>query len=116
MKTNTDMTLYARGIDSSLDESWIRTAIKDVLWINETAVAEAIATNFVSVHISTYNRTLPDIKPRDILVKGLCTKSINVAGYTMRTLQLNYETVEVKSVVRHDYGSPGMQHIVIQAR
>lgn len=114
MISNTPMTLYSRGLDASLDEAWTRTVIPSVLWINETAITEQIATNHVTVHVPTYNRTLPDMKPRDILVQGECAKTIS-SSYTMRTLQLEYETVEIKSIKRHDYGSPGLHHLEIQA-
>lgn len=116
MINNSHMTLYARGVDAQLEESWTRTVINNVLWIHENAVMDAIADNFVTVHIPTHGRTLPDMKPHDILVKGIVTQEIGVAGYTMRNLQLDYETVEIRNIKRHDYGSPGMQHIVIGAK
>lgn len=115
MISNSDMTLYTRSIDAELDEKWTRTVITKVLWINEVGITEAIATNYVSVHIPTYNRSLPDMKPRDILVKGICLKEIGVSGYTMRDLQIDYETVEIKRIKRYDFGSPSMQHIKIEA-
>ncbi|HQA28673.1 MAG TPA: hypothetical protein PLA02_05590 [Brevefilum fermentans] len=117
MQTNGDMTHYSRKVVNGA-ESWTRTVIKDVLWVNTKAVnvirSGLLDANAVEVYIPTQGREIA-IKPGDVIVKGAISQPLDTQ-YLLGDLKREYaDTVTVKSVDRYDFGSPHLHHLMIGA-
>ncbi|MGB3973724.1 MAG: DUF6751 family protein [Peptococcia bacterium] len=117
MQTNGDMTHYARAIVNGA-ESWTRTVIKDVLWVNTKAVnvirSGLLDANAVEVYIPTQGREIT-IKPGDVIVKGIVQQPLNTQ-YLLGDLKRDYvDVATVKSVDRYDFGSAQLHHLMIGA-
>ncbi len=117
MHTNTDITLYSRSVVAGA-EVWTRSVIEDVMWENRKAAnviqSGMIDADSVAIYVPINGRTV-SIKPGDVIVEGIVTKTIS-AQYTISALKRDYDdTVTVRSVDRMDYGSPHMHHLRIGA-
>lgn len=118
MITNTDMTLYSRGYDSTeRKESWTRSEIKTVAWestqganVLESGLQDA---NRITVYIpmergGTY-------KEGDIIVMGIVKKTIT-DEYTIGALKKDYiHSGTIRTVDHHKMGSQHMWHWEIGA-
>lgn len=117
MYTNTDMTLYSRSTEAGA-EAWSRTVIEEVLW-EERKAANVIRSGLidadkVAIYVPINGRTV-SIKPGDVIVEGIVTKTISTE-YTITDLRKDYsDTATVRTVDRMDYGSAHMHHLRIGA-
>lgn len=116
MRTNSEMTLYSRGI-SNRGESWSRSVVSAVHWENRKAAnvisSGLLAADSVAVWIPDLSIS---VKVGDVIVKGKVTTTVNASSYTMSDLKADNPTAAtVTSVDVYDYGSPHMQHIRLGA-
>lgn len=118
MQTNTDLTLYSKSVVNNA-EVWTRSVIEHVHWENTKAAnvikSGLLQADSVTVYIPTHNRTVPTIKPGDIIAEGIITKTISSA-YRITQLKEDYgNVVTVRSVDNYNFGSPTMRHLQIGA-
>lgn len=120
MKTNSDLTIYHKSVDSSTrTEVWTAYQVNQILWENRKAAnvirSGLLEADSVAVYVP-FARELPDdLKPGDVLVKGLVYDQID-SSFTISDLKRKYtDVVVVRSVDRMDYGSLHLQHWQIGA-
>lgn len=117
MRTNTDITIYTRGLSTGA-ETWTRSTVLGVAWNNRKAAnvlkSGLLEADSVAVYIPMSRGALT-LKVGDILVKGVVTDVIG-PSFTITALKAKYpDVVVIKSVDRMDMGSAAMHHWQIGA-
>ena len=119
MRTNCDLTIYCKSVDpATRTEVWTAYQVEQVLWEEHKAAnvlrSGLLEADSVAVYIP-FARELPDLKPGDVLVKGLVMDAIG-SGFTISDLKRKYpHVVTVRSVDTFDYGSQHLWHTQIGA-
>lgn len=117
MITNTDITIYHRGIapDTRMD-AYVRYPVYGVLWEERQAVNVINSglkdADKVTVYVHINNMSGVIISNGDVIIRGICDREIT-ADYRIAQLQRDYPSAVVTSVDKKDFGSMRMRHYEI---
>jgi hypothetical protein len=114
LKTNTAITVFHKSINpTTRSEAWESSQIVSVWWEDRKAAnvirSGLLEADSVAVYLP-YTEQMPDIKPGDVIVKGLVMEEIS-SSFTISDLKRAYSSVvTVRSVDKMEYGSQALWH------
>ena len=117
MRTNADMTLYARSISAGA-ESFTRSVVYGVAWEDRRAANARLGGDLKADDIAVFIPMARNValKAGDVIVRGVVTDTIS-SGFTITALRAKYPNSvgTVKSVDCFDQGSSALHHWQIGA-
>lgn len=118
MRTNADLTWYAKSIVAGADV-YTRSVIYGVMWEDRRAANARLPGDVKADSIAVYipvSHGGSGISEGDLLVRGVVTDAIS-AAFTPTALKAKYPGLvgRVRTVDRMDMGSPALHHWQIGA-